>query len=57
MPAKTITPLPEGHDWKEVNLDSTHHDFVCSECKAHYSFDLIEEVGELVDEGEGHDIL
>ena len=56
MSAKIIT-LPEGHDWKEVNLDSTHHDFVCHGCKAHYSFDLIEEVGELVDEGEGHDVL
>jgi hypothetical protein len=56
MPAKTIT-LPEGHKWEEVNFDSTHHDFVCSECKAHFSHDLIENVAEMVDEGEGHDTI
>ena len=52
-----MVKLPEGHTWKEVNIDATHHDFICQECGAHYSFDLIENKGELVDEGEGHDEL
>jgi hypothetical protein len=46
--------LPKGHTWSEVNFDPTHSDFVCN-CGAHYSIDLTDNSGGLVDEGNGHD--
>ena len=46
--------LPEGHDWKEINVDATHLDFIC-ECGAHFVINLEDESTDLVDDGEGHD--
>ena len=53
MKNNNLIQLPPGHNWKEINIDSTHTDFIC-ECSATFSIDLTDNSIEF-EEGEGHE--